>query len=75
MFRREYGMFENFFLKKKENGGVESGENKNELDEEFQIPSLHRGNYVMTAELLRRREEETMRKQYQLSTSKTGWFL
>lgn len=46
-----------------------------EEDEEFQIPSLHRKNYLMTAELLRRREEETLRRHYDLPPSKTGTYL
>lgn len=45
------------------------------LDEEFQIPSLHRGNIPMTAELVRRREEELLRKRYHLPPSKMGTYL
>lgn len=44
-------------------------------DEEFQIPSLHRREYAMTADLMRRKKEEALRKRYQLSPSKTGTYL
>lgn len=56
-------------------GSPKPGEKPEAPDEEFQIPSLHRKKYVMTADLMRRREEEALRRRYQLSTSKTGMYL
>lgn len=44
-------------------------------ENEFQLLSLHRGNFTMTPELLRRREEEALRKKYNLPPSKTGGFI
>lgn len=44
-------------------------------DEEYQIPSLHRREFPMTAELKRRMEEERLRERYQIAPSKTGEYL
>jgi len=46
-----------------------------EPDVEFQMPPLYRRDYAMTVELLRRREEEALRRHYQLFPSKTGTYL
>lgn len=44
-------------------------------DEEFQILSLHRRAFDMTPELERRRVEERLRKEYQLTPFKSGIYL
>lgn len=44
-------------------------------DEEYQLPSLHRREIVMTADLKRRMEEEKLRERYQLAPAKTGAYL
>ena len=44
-------------------------------DEEFQLLSLHRRSFAMTPELERRRTEEQLRKQYELTPSKSGSYL
>lgn len=53
-------------------GGTDS---KESLDEEFQLPSLHRVPVLMTPELMRRKESERLRKQYHLLPSKEGMYL
>lgn len=44
-------------------------------DEEYQLPSFHRREIVMTADLKRRMEEEKLRERYQLPPVKTGVYL
>ncbi len=78
-------MFKNLFFperkdtKKKEGGAFASapamsGEAE-AADEEFQLLSLHRRSFAMTPELERRRTEEQLRKQYELTPSKSGSYL
>lgn len=44
-------------------------------EEEYQLPSLHRREVIMTAELKRRMEEEKLRERYHLAPAKTGAYL
>lgn len=78
-------MFKNLFsrkgkdTKKKEGGAFASapamsGEAE-AADEEFQLLSLHRRSFAMTPELERRWTEEQLRKQYELTPSKSGSYL
>lgn len=41
-------------------------------DEEFQLPTLARGNFSMTEELRRRQMEEQLKRRYGISTEKEG---
>lgn len=45
------------------------------MDEEIQLPSLHRVKIHMTGDLIRRMEEEQLRKQYHIPPSKQGAYL
>jgi hypothetical protein len=63
-------MLKNLFFQKR--GEIKTPETP---DEEFQVPFLHRREYTMTAELMRRREEEALRRRYQLSSPKMGMYL
>lgn len=56
-------------------GTPKNGDESESPDDEFQIPSLHRREFIMTAELMRRKEEEALREHYQLSPFKTGNYL
>ena len=78
-------MFKNLFSRKgkdtkKKGGGAfapapaKSGEAE-AADEEYQLLSLHRRSFAMTPELERRRAEEQLRKQYELTPSKSGSYL
>lgn len=44
-------------------------------NEEFQLPSLHRAEIHMTADLIQRMENERLRKEYQISPVKEGKYL
>lgn len=44
-------------------------------EEEYQLPSLHRREVIMTADLKRRMEEEKLRERYHLTPAKTGAYL
>lgn len=48
---------------------------ENDTDEEYQLPSLHRAPFPMTDEVIRRREEEQLRKRYNLPPQKDGVYL
>lgn len=78
-------MFKNFFALKKKGGGETPGvkprrspkeeTNSEEPDGEYQIPFLKRNSITMTADLMRRMEEEKLCREYQLSPTKTGTFI
>lgn len=44
-------------------------------DEEYQLPTLARGNFAMTEELRRRQQEEQLKKKYGISFPKEGSFV
>lgn len=78
-------MFKNLFSRKGKDtkqkwGGVfapapaTSGEAE-AADEEFQLLSLHRRSFPMTLELERRRVEEQLRREFDLTPSKSGTYL
>ena len=46
-----------------------------EYHEEYQLPALARGDFSMTEELLRRQQEEELKKKYGLSLPKEGSFV
>jgi hypothetical protein len=76
MFKKLFSRQKN---ERKEAGAVVSTPQGQEAidqpDEEFQLLSLHRGDFTLTPELLRRREEEALRKKYNIAPSKIGKFV
>lgn len=74
MFKNLFSM-KGKFTKKQGDGALAPAPEVEAADEEFQLLSLHRRSFIMTPELERRREEEQLRKQFDLSPSKSGSYL
>lgn len=48
---------------------------KNETDEEYLLPKLEVGKFTMTAELIRRRQDEELMAKYGIKAEKEGSFV
>lgn len=74
-------MFKNLFSRRKNEGkgggaNCPTPKNKDAIpNDEYELPSLHRADFSMTPELLRRKEVEALQRKYNVAPYKSGGFI
>ena len=69
-------MLKNFFKAKKSKPVLESDASSGDTPEdEYQIPSLHRKDIIMTSDIQQRMRDEQLRIEYGITLPKVGYFL
>lgn len=63
------------FLTPKKKAVSKTISNSDNQTEEYTLPKLERGNFCMTEELLRRKKDEELKKQYGFHSEKYGDFM